>query len=216
MDNPQEWATEFRNFQNSKECYALGYGKRAVDVVVACLLLVVLSPLFLAISLAVLVGSPGPVIYRQERIGLRGRTFQILKFRTMTHHHYPGMPVLGATPNYKLFRDPRVTPVGRILRSWSLDELPQLFNVLRRDMSLVGPRPVTGTEMENFYRENAAVVTSVRPGMTGLWQVSGRSILEYSARIRLDIRYVETASFALDLVIAVKTVAAVLRRVGAY
>jgi exopolysaccharide biosynthesis polyprenyl glycosylphosphotransferase len=169
--------------------------------------------------LAVVVGltSRGPAFFRQTRVGRHGREFQIWKLRTM----YVGadaVPVDGNDADgllFKLRRDPRVTPVGRFLRRWSLDEMPQLWNVVRGSMSLVGPRPPLPREVEQ-YGDDVRRRLLVTPGLTGLWQVSGRSDLAWDEAVRLDLQYVENWSLSLDLVILLRTMAAVLRRRGAY
>ncbi|WP_245259331.1 sugar transferase [Methylobacterium sp. 77] len=188
----------------------------------ALILLAILWPLFLIIAVMVALDG-GPVFYGHRRIGKDGRAFDCLKFRTMI----PGAEeCLGEYLSYhplantewrasqKLVRDPRVTPIGALLREWSLDELPQLLNVLRGEMSLVGPRPVTRSEMIH-YGPTAALYMSVLPGMTGLWQVSGRSDLSYTSRVALDRTYVERWSLVRDLAILLSTPRAVLRRSGA-
>jgi len=164
--------------------------------------------------------SNGPAFFRQVRVGRDGKNFKIVKFRTM----YPGserMVVHLAAQNeqdgllFKMRDDPRVTPIGRFLRRYSLDELPQLINVFTGDMSLVGPRPPLPTEVER-YPDDMRRRLVVKPGMTGLWQVSGRSDLPWDEVMRLDLRYVENWSLSFDLVILLRTVTAVMRSSGAY
>jgi lipopolysaccharide/colanic/teichoic acid biosynthesis glycosyltransferase/acetyltransferase-like isoleucine patch superfamily enzyme len=195
---------------------------RAVDLVLASLLLVVLSPLLLAAYLAVRLDSPGAGIFRQERVGLGGRTFTMLKFRTMrsgcsheSHRDYVTRLMVGqAEPVdglYKLDCDPRVTRVGALLRRASIDELPQLVNVLRGTMSLVGPRPALPWEVELFPAW-ARTRFSVRPGITGLWQVSGRSRLTMTEGLRLDVEYVEHRGFWIDIRILLRTPLALVTR----
>lgn len=191
--------------------------KVGVDRVGAALLLLVLAPVLLAIAVAVR-RDGGPVFYRQERVGVHGRTFRMVKFRSMVvdaDRHVPTGANEGAGPLFKLRRDPRVTPVGAVLRRFSLDELPQLLNVLGGSMSLVGPRPPLAREVAH-YADDARRRLLVRPGMTGLWQVSGRSDLSWEESVRLDLRYVENWSPALDATILWKTVGAVLGSRGAY
>jgi exopolysaccharide biosynthesis polyprenyl glycosylphosphotransferase len=181
-------------------------------------LVVLLVPLAL-VAFAVRVTSPGPAFYRQTRVGRSGRTFRIWKFRTM--HVGADQMQRDITDNdadgvlFKLRADPRVTRFGRILRRWSIDELPQLWNVLRGDMSLVGPRPPVPSEVER-YGEEVHRRLLVKPGVTGLWQVSGRSNLSWEECVRLDLRYVENWSVTLDLVIMARTITAVFRGDGAY
>jgi lipopolysaccharide/colanic/teichoic acid biosynthesis glycosyltransferase len=199
-------------------------GKRALDIAGALALVLALSPLLLLLVVMLRV-TTGSVLYRHPRVGRRGRTFDCLKLRTM---HVDGdrilQDLLRDDPaarqewliNRKLRNDPRVTPLGRFLRSTSLDELPQLINVLRGDMSLVGPRPVVASELEEHYgAEGTDIYCSVRPGLTGLWQISGRSDTSYRQRIDLDARYVRERSLALDVKILLRTPVAVLRRDGA-
>ncbi|MDL5158981.1 sugar transferase [Actinomycetospora termitidis] len=190
--------------------------KYGTDRLFAAVLLLVLSPVLLVVATLVAAGG-GPVFYRQTRSGQNGRTFRMIKFRTM--HEGADQVILegndGAGPLFKLRDDPRVTPVGAVLRRWSLDELPQLVNILAGSMSLVGPRPPLPREVES-YGDEARRRLLVRPGLTGLWQVNGRSDLSWDDSVRLDLRYVENWSPMLDLVILWKTVWAVLRGTGAY
>jgi exopolysaccharide biosynthesis polyprenyl glycosylphosphotransferase len=178
--------------------------KRMFDVVIAGLLTVVLCPVLLACALAVRLTSQGPVLFKQRRIGKDGQVFHIYKFRS--HKDTDG-------PIFKLNHDPRVTPVGRILRAWSLDELPQLLNVVRGDMSLVGPRPLPTYEVDlsDPWARNRL---RVRPGLTGLWQVSGRHRLPFDDLVRYDLFYVENWSLSMDLYILLRTIPAVLLRSG--
>jgi exopolysaccharide biosynthesis polyprenyl glycosylphosphotransferase len=194
--------------------------KRAMDVVGSAVLLVVLSPVFLVIAIAVKVTSPGPVIFHQDRVGLGCKRFKMLKFRSMVANAEEILPTLlgeseGNPLLFKMKDDPRVTRVGRFLRRYSLDELPQLVNVLRNDMSLVGPRPPLRREVEK-YDDWAHRRLLVKPGMTGLWQTSGRSDLSWEDSLRLDLYYVENWSVVGDIVILWRTIRAVLRSDGAY
>jgi exopolysaccharide biosynthesis polyprenyl glycosylphosphotransferase len=194
--------------------------KRTFDVVFTLCGLVVVTPLMILAAIAVKLSSPGPVFYTSERIGLNGATFKMYKFRTM----YDGadrrvaqmIAANGGNPLFfKVRNDPRVTPVGRLLRKFSIDELPQIFNVLLGDMSIVGPRPQVRREVE-YYDDLVRRRLAVKPGLTGLWQVSGRSNLKIDDAVRLDLRYVENWSLVQDLVIIAKTVKTVLRGDGAY
>ncbi|MEV0132054.1 sugar transferase [Dactylosporangium sp. NPDC050688] len=194
--------------------------KAVVDRVGALVLLVLLSPLLAGLALAVRAESQGPVLFRQVRVGKDGREFVIVKFRTMHVDAEARLAELrhlnevgGAL--FKLRNDPRVTRVGRLLRKFSLDELPQLLNVLGGSMSLVGPRPPLPEEVA-VYPDDARRRLAVRPGMTGLWQVSGRSDLSWDEAVRLDLQYVENWSLSLDLVIMLRTLSAVTRGAGAY
>jgi exopolysaccharide biosynthesis polyprenyl glycosylphosphotransferase len=194
--------------------------KRACDVVVSALGLLALLPLFAVVAAAVKATSPGPVVFRQERIGLRGRPFTLLKFRTMVAEADQLLDELRARneadgPLFKLRQDPRVTRVGAVLRRYSIDELPQLWNVLKGEMSLVGPRPPLAREVA-LYEEWQLDRLEVRPGITGLWQVSGRSELSFDDYVRLDLFYVENWSVAYDLFILSKTVPLLVSTRGAY
>jgi undecaprenyl-phosphate galactose phosphotransferase len=187
--------------------------KRTLDVSLSALALVMLSPLFLVIALVIRWKTPGDIFFRQSRCGRDGKTFTCYKFRTMcpdAHDILFNDTRLRDSflQNWKLADDPRVTPVGRILRKTSLDELPQLWNVLKGDMSIVGPRPVVLDELLGQYADCAQVVTSVRPGMTGLWQVSGRSSLSYEDRVNLDVHYVRRLSIWFDILIIFRTMPA--------
>jgi exopolysaccharide biosynthesis polyprenyl glycosylphosphotransferase len=196
--------------------------KRAIDLLLALTILALTWPLLVLISLAIKLDSPGPVLFRQERAGLGGRPFQILKFRTMrmeAERLKDDLGHLNSSGDNRLFkipRDPRVTRVGRWLRRYSLDELPQLFNILRGQMSFVGPRPFFPGDIphyESHHLERLAVI----PGLTGLWQISGRSgVTEFEQVVELDRAYIRHWSVLLDLKILLKTLPAVLRQDGAY
>jgi lipopolysaccharide/colanic/teichoic acid biosynthesis glycosyltransferase len=197
--------------------------KRVLDILASALLLVVLGPVMLLVALAIILDTGLPVIYRCQRVGRFGRPFTLLKFRTMrdgTHHHLEELLSVDEErrlewyQNRKLRDDPRRTRVGLFLRRWSLDELPQLVNVLVGEMSLIGPRPVTAEEWDG--RTEEADVLRMRPGLSGLWQVSGRSELDFETRMALEMAYVRQAGFKLDLQIALRTILAVLSGKGAY
>jgi len=194
--------------------------KRSFDLVVSALLVLFLSPLLVLIALAVKLTSRGPVLYRSMRPGIGGAPFGCLKFRTMEadadtrQAELEDRNELGGAL-FKIRDDPRITRVGRLLRRFSLDELPQLFNVLRGQMSLVGPRPLPERDYErlsDWHRKRYLVL----PGITGLWQVSGRSELDFDELVRLDFLYLERWSVFLDLSILLKTIPAVLRSRGAW
>ncbi len=194
--------------------------KAAMDRVLGGALLIVASPAILVGMLAVRLNSAGPAIFRQVRIGRDGRAFTMLKLRTMgvdAEQRRDGLveASTGAGPLFKMEADPRVTSVGRFLRRFSLDELPQLWNVVRGDMSLVGPRPPLPSEVAT-YDSMAVHRLHVKPGLTGLWQVSGRSDLSWEQSVRLDLRYVDNWSIGFDLLILWRTAAAVLGARGAY
>lgn len=199
---------------------AAHWGKRLFDVAVAATLLVLLSPLFLVVALRVRASDGGPAFFRQTRIGRHGDPFECLKFRTMAVDAEAQLPGLlddteSSSGLFKLKDDPRITRPGRWLRRYSVDELPQLVNVLRGEMSLVGPRPPLPREVVT-YEVDMRRRLHVRPGMTGLWQVSGRSDLSWSEALRLDLYYVDNWSMIQDLNILAKTVRAVIRSDGAY
>ncbi|HEX6201078.1 MAG TPA: sugar transferase [Thermoanaerobaculia bacterium] len=193
--------------------------KRLLDVVLAAGLLVVAAPLLLAAAAAIRLSSRGPAFFVQDRIGYGCRRFSMIKLRTMVAGAEREEARLAAAASGRIFfkiqDDPRVTAVGRVLRRFSLDELPQLVNVLRGDMSLVGPRPLLVSDLRRFpvYRQRRRF--SMKPGLTGLWQVSGRSLLSDQERMRLDDEYVAGWSLAGDLAILMKTVPAVLSGRGA-
>jgi exopolysaccharide biosynthesis polyprenyl glycosylphosphotransferase len=194
--------------------------KRATDLGLTSVGLVVISPVLAAIALAVKISDRGPVIFRQTRVGLDGSTFTMYKFRSMRVDAESRLAELRAqNPNigmlFKLESDPRITRVGKFLRKYSLDELPQLINVLRGQMSLVGPRPPLQSEVD-VYEDHARRRLLVTPGLTGLWQVSGRSLLSWEETVRLDLRYVENWTLTLDLLIMWKTFFAVLAKRGAF
>ncbi len=197
--------------------------KYMLDRVAAALLLVILAPVFAFV--AMLVGMDGgPIMFSHRRVGRDGKAFGCLKFRTMVvaaeellpeYLHFHPEAAKEWQREQKLAFDPRVTGVGKLLRRTSLDELPQLWNVLRGEMSLVGPRPVTRGEINTHYARCVGVITSVKPGLTGLWQVSGRNDVDYEKRVALDLRYVKNWSLLQDFRILVKTADVVLSRAGA-
>ena len=195
--------------------------KRTFDLAFAGFLTVVLSPVFIAVALGVKLTSPGPIFYQQERIGLGGTTFEMLKFRSMKVNADSELADLlrnqgsAEKPLFKVENDPRITPMGSVLRKFSLDELPQLLNVLGGSMSLVGPRPQRAGEVA-LYDDAAHRRLYVSPGMSGLWQVSGRSNLTWDESIRLDLYYVENWSLMGDIVILFKTFKAVFAHTGAF
>jgi lipopolysaccharide/colanic/teichoic acid biosynthesis glycosyltransferase len=203
--------------------------KRALDVITSALLLVMLSPLLLAIAALVKLTSRGPVLFTQVRVGQAATRFSMLKFRTMhfgtdygIHSDFVTKFIKSSGPQasgrdlFKITDDPRVTPVGRMLRKTSLDELPQLWNVLRGEMSLVGPRPPLPYEVEQYQPWHCRRVFEAKPGMTGLWQVKGRSRTTFDEMVRLDLRYARTRSFWTDLKILLATPSAVIAGRGAY
>lgn len=198
--------------------------KRAIDMTLAAATLAVLSPLLLIIAAVIKLSDGGSVLYRQERIGLLGKRFVCLKFRSMMSDAESALERhLAMNPkareewqnHQKLEDDPRITWLGRFLRQSSLDELPQLLNIIAGDMSLVGPRPITAIELDR-YEERVGYYLAVKPGLTGLWQISGRSNRTYEERVDLDVRYAVTHSLWLDFIIMLKTVPAVISQRGSY
>ncbi|WP_238008150.1 sugar transferase [Dactylosporangium sp. AC04546] len=199
--------------------------RQLVEGLAALCILVALSPVLIVVALAVKWTSPGPILFRQERLGLHRSTFKIIKFRTMSNknsdaQHREFVKKMLTTNDdvdggeqgvYKLVNDPRITPIGGFLRRTSIDELPQLWNVVRGEMSLVGPRPVLAWEADLFPPE-AERRFAARPGMTGLWQVSGRSTLDFKAALDLDVVYVENKSLWYDIKILCRTVGVVFNR----
>jgi len=198
--------------------------KRALDIIGAGVGLLLLAPFFLIVALMVRADG-GPAFFAHQRVGRGGKLFGCLKFRSMVIDSQARLETLLANDpaaraeweaTRKLKNDPRITRVGRFLRSTSLDELPQLINVLRGEMSLVGPRPVQEAEIDRYYGASAAHYMAVRPGITGLWQVSGRSETSYESRVALDVSYVSRPSMLTDLSILLRTPVAVLSRRGAH
>jgi len=197
-----------------------GWAKRTFDLLAASILVVLASPLLLLVAVLIRLQDGGPVLYRQRRVGANGAEFEMIKFRSMVVDAEKRLAEIAHANEqdavlFKIREDPRVTRVGRFIRKFSIDELPQLFNVLRGEMSLVGPRPPLVNEYEQYEQDTHRRLL-VRPGMTGLWQVSGRSDLPWAEAVRLDLYYVDNWSMVIDLVIMVKTVKAVLVSRGAY
>jgi exopolysaccharide biosynthesis polyprenyl glycosylphosphotransferase len=240
---PEEWTHELshrpsnpvlypdlsRREESKRLCTAV---KRTMDVVGSLMALTILSPLFLLIALAIKLTSEGPIFFRQQRVGQHGRSFIFLKFRSMKMHNDTTVhkewfnkfvsgkaerkPVNGSAGVFKMMDDPRITPVGRWLRRTSLDELPQFINVLRGDMALVGPRPPIPYEVEAYQTWHRRRILEAKPGITGLWQVNGRSRVTFDEMVRLDLRYARTWSLWLDIKILLQTPKAVLLGEGAY
>jgi len=239
---PDNWSEDGPNGMNGRalypDCFTPVNGKmgilgikRAMDVAVSLLMLLAGLPFFVAIALAIKATSEGPVFFRQKRVGQYGRTFTFLKFRSMyvnndhsLHREYVSQLIAGNAERvavngsndgvYKLANDKRITPLGRFLRKTSLDELPQIFNVLRGDMSVVGPRPPIPYELAAYQTWHRRRLLQVKPGITGLWQVTGRSRVTFDEMVRLDLQYATTWSPWLDLQILLLTPAAVVK--GAY
>ena len=198
--------------------------KRTLDILLSSVLIILLFPVMLAVAIAVALTSPGPIFFTQERLGRFGVPFRIIKFRSMyARKHKDNVQAINeihcrneaAYPLNKDTPDPRITPVGRLIRKLSLDELPQLFNVVAGDMSLVGPRPIVEAEVP-LYGQQFAYYDLFRPGITGLWQVSGRSDIGFDRRVLFDREYASEWSCALDLIILTRTIPAVVTMRGAY
>lgn len=200
--------------------------KRGFDIFFSLCCLIIGFPLYFFIALGIFITSPGKVIYSHERVGRGGKPFRCYKFRSMHKNADQRLKdILNTHPhlkeewekNFKLKRDPRITRFGALLRKTSLDELPQFWNVLKGDLSVVGPRPVVKDEIIKYYHVKAYKILSIRPGLTGIWQVSGRSnIPSYETRIQMDEHYVDNHSFLLDMKLIAKTIPAMLFSKGAY
>jgi lipopolysaccharide/colanic/teichoic acid biosynthesis glycosyltransferase len=226
-------ATDLRSYLLGRHCRRISFMpmsglnhriKRIVDLVISLLMLIVLSPFLLFVALAIKLDSPGPVLFRHRRLGKDLRYFYLLKFRTMYRDaEHRLKEILERDPErrrefestFKLKNDPRITKVGKFLRKTSLDEIPQLFNIIRDQMSWVGPRPIVAGEIP-FYRQCGLLPFRVLPGATGLWQISGRNETSYEERVKLDLEYVTNWSYWRDLKILAGTIPAVLTRRGAY
>ncbi|OIP73543.1 MAG: galactosyl-1-phosphate transferase [Oscillatoriales cyanobacterium CG2_30_44_21] len=194
------------------------WGKRSFDILFALAVLILLSPVYLTIALLVLISSRGSIFYIHQRVGLNGREFKCIKFRTMIdgaeqllENYLDSCPISRAEyeSSFKLKQDPRITGIGKFLRTTSLDELPQFWNVLVGDMSVVGPRPLVQAELIR-YGNRIDEVLSVRPGIAGLWQVSGRNDIPYAKRVQLDASYVKLMSLGLDIKLILNTVLVVI------
>jgi len=199
--------------------------KRTFDILFSLLVILILLPLYIIIAILVKISSKGPIFYKHKRIGKDGKCIEIYKFRTMYENSEEMLKkILESDENlrkewetyYKLKNDPRITPIGKLLRKFSLDELPQFFNVLKGDLSVVGPRPVVKDELERYYGDFKKFYLVVKPGITGLWQVSGRNNTTYEDRVKLDTIYVINWSLWLDIIIILKTLKVIIKKEGAY
>lgn len=203
---------------SKKQAYA--YIKRIIDCITSSIALILLLPIFLIIAIAIRLDSKGPIFFAHTRIGKNGKPIKIYKFRTMVVNaeelikKFTPEQMKEYKENYKLNNDPRITKVGNILRKTSLDELPQLINIIKGDLALIGPRPVVNAELEK-YGENASKFLSVTPGLTGNWAANGRSISAYEERMQLELYYVDNMSLKMDIEIFFKTIIAVIKREGA-
>ena len=194
--------------------------KRILSILCSVISIIVLSPLFIIISLVVKISSKGSVFFIHERIGFQGKKFKLIKFRTMVDNAEDMIASFNPEQkkeweeNFKLKYDPRITKIGKFLRKTSLDELPQLINILKGDMSFVGPRPIVEDEL-SWYGDNKEKLLSVKPGLTGWWAVNGRSDVPYPERCDLELYYVDHVSFGFDFLILLKTLGAIIRKDGA-
>ena len=202
-----------------------GFVKAAFDYTLTAVGTVCISPLLIYVAYRIKKEDPGPIFFAHTRIGKNGKPFPCYKFRSMVVNSQEMLQkYLAENPaareewerDFKLKDDPRVTPIGKVLRRTSLDELPQIFNVLRGEMSLVGPRPVIQEELDKYYGDTAKLYCTVKPGITGLWQVSGRSDTTYDERVAMDREYIQSRSFFGDVIILFKTIKVVLSGGGAY
>lgn len=196
------------------------YIKRITDIILSFILLIGLLPVFVIIALAIKIESKGPVFFKHTRIGKDGKIIKIYKFRSMVENaedliqKFTPEQMMEYRENYKLSNDPRITKVGKILRETSLDELPQLINILKGDLSIIGPRPVVANELKK-YGTNIKKFLSVTPGLTGYWAANGRSCTSYEQRMKMELFYIDNISFKIDVKVFFKTIEAVVRRRGA-
>ena len=209
---------DVNNITDTKKNYKVI--KRALDIIISFVGLVILFPFLVVIAIAIKIDSKGPVLFRHKRIGKGGKTIYIYKYRTMLPNaedminEFNDEQLKEFKENYKLKKDPRITRVGRFLRKTSIDELPQLLNILKGELSLVGPRPVVQEELER-YGKNADKFLSVMPGLTGYWQANGRSLTTYEQRMKMELYYVENCTLLLDIKIFFKTIFIVFKKEGA-
>jgi lipopolysaccharide/colanic/teichoic acid biosynthesis glycosyltransferase len=241
---PENWSGHDGNFVHEPEVFpdttpgtvrlkGLSAAKRVIDIVGSLLAIALIFPVLVATAIAVKLTSSGPILFKQQRVGQNGRTFMFLKFRSMLHQSSAALHqdfvkrfIAGdsvdyaqageSKPVYKMTKDPRLTSIGAFLRRSCLDELPQLYNVLRGDMSLVGPRPPIPYEVECYSAWHRRRLQSIKPGITGLWQVMGRSKVSFDEMVRMDLRYVKSVSPWLDIKIMLMTIRVVFRGDGAY
>jgi exopolysaccharide biosynthesis polyprenyl glycosylphosphotransferase len=195
--------------------------KRALDLCGSAVLLLALAPVFAIVAGLIRLDSPGPVFFKQERVGMNKRRFQLFKFRTMVNDAEKQQQMLESLneakgPVFKIKNDPRITRIGKFLRRYSIDELPQLVNVLKGEMSLVGPRPLPVRDIERIETQSHKRRLSMKPGVTCLWQVNGRSDVNFSRWVQMDLEYIDNWTLGLDLKILMKTIPAVLKGSGAY
>lgn len=204
--------------ENAKKIYLII--KRVIDIILSILGLIVLSPFFLLIAIAIKIDSKGPIFFAHKRIGKNGKTIKIYKFRTMCQNAEDMIKDFNEEQqrefkeNYKLTNDPRITKVGNFLRKTSLDELPQILNILKGELSIIGPRPIVDDELEKYGMKKDKFL-SVTPGLTGYWQANGRSNTTYEERMQMELYYVENMSLWLDIKIFFKTIIVVFKKEGA-
>lgn len=203
-----------------RESFLYGFSKRVFDLVLASIALILLVPIIPLIAVMIRLDTPGPILFKQDRVGKNGRAFKFYKFRSMhtgAEQHKKDVEGLNEQdgPVFKVRTDPRITSVGKFLRRSSLDEIPQIFNVFRGEMSIVGPRPPLPSEVEHYQPWHRRRL-EVTPGITCLWQISGRSHLSFNEWMRLDVEYLKQRSLKTDLLILVRTIPAVVARKGAY
>lgn len=206
--------------ETSEKRYVYNFFKRAIDIVGALLGIFVLSPVFLILAVIIKLDSKGPVIFAHRRLGYKGEIIKVYKFRSMVTNaeelieSLPEDQKLEFYRNFKLENDPRITKIGNFLRKTSLDELPQLLNILKGDLTIVGPRPIVEKEIM-MYEQYGKKLLTVKPGLTGFWQVNGRSDTTYKERVQLDMEYIDKRNLWMDIVIIFKTFGAVFRERGA-
>lgn len=219
-ENVIENSLKIKETQNSEKARRYIKVKRILDCILATIALIILSPIYLIIAIAVKIDSKGPIFFGHTRIGKNGKIIKIYKYRTMVTNaeelikQFTPEQMKEYKENFKLENDPRITKVGKFLRKTSLDELPQLLNIIQGDLALIGPRPVVKKELEK-YGENAGKFLSVTPGLTGNWAASGRSNTTYEERMKMELWYVDNISFITDVKIFFKTIIAVIKKEGA-
>ena len=217
-DNNLKYKQKHEIKSKEKEVYL--YVKRALDIIISLIGLILLSPVFIIISLAIKLESKGPVFFGHTRIGKNGKTIKIYKFRSMVQNaedlikNFTPEQMKEYKEHYKLTNDPRITKVGNFLRKTSLDELPQLVNIIKGDLSIIGPRPVVAEELKK-YEENIDKFLSVTPGLTGYWAANGRSNTSYEERMKMELYYIDNMSFMMDIKVFFKTIVSVLKKDGA-
>ena len=217
-DNNLKYKQKHEIKSKEKEVYL--YVKRALDIIISLIGLILLSPVFIIISLAIKLESKGPVFFFFFCIGKNGKTIKIYKFRSMVQNaedlikNFTPEQMKEYKENYKLTNDPRITKVGNFLRKTSLDELPQLVNIIKGDLSIIGPRPVVAEELKK-YEENIDKFLSVTPGLTGYWAANGRSNTSYEERMKMELYYIDNMSFMMDIKVFFKTIVSVLKKDGA-